>query len=164
MLNQPFTRAEVEQSMYIAKLKRAVGFDGIPSEILRNPVCTYLLYKIINFVLKIGTVTDEWNTGVIKPIPNPLCYRGICLISIPCKIYADVLNSRISNWIEQNNIVADEQNEFRRNRSCLEHIYALYSVINKGRPLRINILDLLSQKLAAGMNTLLTSRKRPGLG
>ena len=60
-----------------------------------------------------------------------MCYRGICLISIPCKIYADVLNLRISNWIEQNNIVADEQNGFRRNRSYLEHIYALYSVINK---------------------------------
>ena len=32
------------------------------------------------------------------------------------------------------------------------------------RSLRINILDLLSQKLAAGTNTLLTSRNRPGLG
>ena len=106
---------------------------------LRNPVCIDLLYKIINFCFENGTVPGEWNTGVIKPIPksgasdpcDPLCYRGICLISIPCKIYADVLNLQISNWIEQNNIVADEQNGFRRNRSCLEHIYALYSVINK---------------------------------
>ena len=35
MLNQPITRAEVEQSLYRDKLKRAVGFDGIPSEVLR---------------------------------------------------------------------------------------------------------------------------------
>ena len=139
MLNEPITRAEVERSIYRAKLKRATGFDGIPSEVLRNPVCIDLLYRIINFCFENGTVPSEWNTGIIKPIPksdasdprNPMCYRGICLISIPCKIYADILNSRLSNWIEDNNIVEDEQNGFRQKRSCLEHIYALYTVINK---------------------------------
>ena len=139
MLNQPITRTEVERSIYRAKLKRATGLDGIPSEVLRNPVCIDLLYKIVSFCFENGTVPNEWNTGIIKPIPksdasdprNPLCYRGICLISIPCKIYADVLNQRLSNWIENNNIVEDEQNGFRQKRSCLEHIYALYSVINK---------------------------------
>ena len=117
-------------------MNRAVG---IPSEVLLNHVCIDLLYNIINFCFENGTVPGEWNTGVIKPIfkscasdpRDPLCYRGICLIPIPCKIYVDVLNLRIGNWIEQNNIVADEQNGFRRNRSCLEHIYALYSVVNK---------------------------------
>ena len=54
MLNQPITCAEVEQSMYRAKLKRAVGFDGIPSEVLRNPVYIDLLYKIINFCFEMG--------------------------------------------------------------------------------------------------------------
>ena len=54
-----------------------------------------------------------------------------CLISIPCKVYADILNVRFSKWIDENNIVVDEQNGFRQNRSCLEHIYVLYTVINK---------------------------------
>ena len=106
---------------------------------LRNPVCIDLLYKIINFCFENGTVPSEWNKGIIRPIVkadatdprDPLCYRGICLLSIPCKVYADILNTRFSNWIDENNIVVDEQNCFRRNRSCLEHIYALYSVINK---------------------------------
>ena len=44
-------------------------------------------------------------------------------------MYADILNVRFSQWIDENNIVVDEQNGFRRNRSCLEHIYALYTVI-----------------------------------
>ena len=46
-------------------------------------------------------------------------------------MYADILNVRFSQWIDENNIVVDEQNGFRRNRSCLEHIYAVYTVINK---------------------------------
>ena len=120
-------------------MKRATGFDGIPAEVLRNPVCIDLLYKIINFCFENGTVPSEWNKGIVRPIAkadatdprDPLCYRGICLLSIPCKVYADILNTRFSNWIDENNIVVDEQNGFRRNRSCLEHIYALYSVINK---------------------------------
>ena len=46
-------------------------------------------------------------------------------------MYADILNVRFSQWIDESNIVIDEQNGFRRNRSCLEHIYARHKVINK---------------------------------
>lgn len=144
ILNQPISKSEVENSICRAKLKRAAGLDGIPAEVLRNPACVDLLYKMINFCFENGSVPSEWNTGVIKPIPksdandprNPLSYRGICLISVPCKIYADILNVRLSDWIEQNNAVVDEQNGFRRKRSCMEHIYTLYSVINKRKQQR----------------------------
>ena len=46
-------------------------------------------------------------------------------------MYTDILNVRFSKRIDENNIIVDEQNGFRRNRSCLEHINALYTVINK---------------------------------
>ena len=126
-LNEAITREEeVEQSLNRAKLKRAAGFDGIPIEVLRNPVCIDLLYRMINFCFENGSVLSEWNKGVIRPIPksevrdprDPLCYHGICLISIPCKVYADILNVRLSKWIDDNNIVVDNQNGFCRNRSC----------------------------------------------
>ena len=111
----------------------------LPAEVLRNPICVDSLHKIITFCFHSGTVPSDWNTGLIKPIPkgdgkdprDPLSYRGITLISIPCKIYADILNIRLSNWIEENGFLVEEQNGFRRNRSCMEHIYTLYSVINK---------------------------------
>ena len=66
---------------------------------------------------------------------NPLSYRPISLISIPCKIYADVLNMRLSTWLEENELLAEEQNGFRKKRSCLDHIYSLISVI-KNRKLK----------------------------
>ena len=46
-------------------------------------------------------------------------------------MYADILNVGFSQWIDKSNIVIDEQNGFRPNRSCLEHIYVRYTVINK---------------------------------
>ena len=98
-----------------------------------------MLHTIINYCFDNGDVPSEWSAGLIKPIPkpdskdprNPLSYRGITLISIPCKIYADIINVRLKKWIDEYKLVADEQNGFRRNRSCIEHIYAVYSIINK---------------------------------
>lgn len=122
-----------------AKLRKAPGLDQILGEVLRNTLCVDLLHKLINHCFNSGTVPSEWNNKLIKPIPkgdgkdphDPLSYRGITLISIPCKIYANILNIRLSKWIELNNILVDEQNGFRKNRSCMEHIYTLYTVINK---------------------------------
>ena len=138
-LNADITKEEVKNSIFRSKLRKAPGLDGLPVEVLRNPICIDLLYKIIDFAFKSGTVPRDWNTCLIKPIPksetndprDPLSYRGISLISIPCKIYADILNVRLSKWLEINDILVDEQNGFRSNRSCLEHIYTLYTVINK---------------------------------
>ena len=99
----------------------------------------------MNFYFNTGTVPSDWNKGLMKPIPkgegkdprDPLSYRGITLISIQCKIYADILNIRISKWIEDCNILTDEKNGFRSNRSCMEHIYILYTVINKRKPAKL---------------------------
>lgn len=41
------------------------------------------------------------------------------------------MNIRLSKFIEENKFLVEEQNGFRRERSCMEHIYTLYSVINK---------------------------------
>jgi hypothetical protein len=60
---------------------------------------------------------------------QPLNYRGITIISVPCKIYCNILNHRLSSWLENNNILCDEQNGFRRGRSCEEHIHSLYTIL-----------------------------------
>ena len=45
------------------------------------------------------------------------------------QIYANLLNRRLLKWLESNGLLADEQNGFRRDRSCQDHIYALNSLI-----------------------------------
>ena len=136
-LNAPITFTEVQNSVYRMKTGKATGLDEIPSEILRIPTCIQLLHRIISYCFENKVSPAAWRTGVITPIPkdggnprDPLGYRGITLISIPCKVYADILNVRIQSWLEENNLLAEEQNGFRANRNCVDHIYSLYSVIN----------------------------------
>lgn len=138
MLNAPITRTEMSESVLRAKLGKAAGFENIPAEVLRNGVGSELLYKIISHCFENGSIPKEWNNGIINPIPkadsknpnDPLSYRGITLLSVPYKVYADVLNQRLSRWLETNDVLVEEQNGFRKKRSCLEHIYSLFNVVN----------------------------------
>ncbi len=57
-------------------------------------------------------------------------YRGITLQNVACKVYADVLNRRLMKWMEINSKINDEQNGFRPERSCEDHIYLLKSIVN----------------------------------
>ena len=41
-----------------------------------------------------------------------------------------VLNNHLTNWMEDNNILADEQNGFHCDCSCLDHLYTLHKFIN----------------------------------
>ena len=141
-LNRPIDKDEVRDAVFRAKLGKAVGIDEISSEILRNDTCINLLFRIIKHCFFEGSVPTEWRKSIITPVPkpkmdplDPLQYRPISLISVPCKIYADILNKRLTGWLESNDVLAEEQNGFRKKRSCLDHLYVLSNIV-KHRKLR----------------------------
>lgn len=64
---------------------------------------------------------SDWNKNIINPTlktntdpTNPLTYRGISLISVPSKIYADILSNRLTSWPEASDILVEEHNGFRK--------------------------------------------------
>lgn len=138
ILNAEITREEVKSAIFRAKLRKAPGFDNIPADVLRNDTCIDILLRIFTYCFINGVTPRDWSAGVIQPIPksdskdptDPLSYRGISLLSIPCKIYTDVLGQRLNKWLEMHDVLVDEQNGFRRKRSCIDHIYSLYSIVN----------------------------------
>ena len=78
-----------------------------------------------------------WKQSIIYPIfkggqkdkKDPLSYRPISLISNPCKIFSSILNDRLTKYMEHNCVLVEEQNGFRKNRSCLDHIFVLSSIL-----------------------------------
>ena len=139
ILNEPITIEEVLMAVSHLKNNKATGFDQIPSEVLKNEATVYILHKICNGCFDIGKVPDQWTLGIINPIykqgsddeRNPLNYRGITLSSVPGKVYCTVLNNRVSEWLEEHDVLCDEQNGFRKNPSCEEHILSLYTLVNE---------------------------------
>ena len=104
---------------------------------MKNQACIDILFNICNTCFRTGQGPTAWNKSIITPIPKdhskdqrvPLNYRGIALISTPCKIYCDILNNRMSKYLEENNIIVDEQNGHRQKRSCVDHLYTLNSIV-----------------------------------
>ncbi|XP_053376628.1 uncharacterized protein LOC128547607 [Mercenaria mercenaria] len=90
-----------------------------------------------NLVVLRSKIPTDWGKGMINPIPksgitdprNPMAYRGITLAPAMYKLYCSVLNNRLSEWLESNNLLCDEQNGFRRERGTIDHLSSLTSVI-----------------------------------
>ena len=82
-------------------------------------------------------VPNDWGKAIITPIPKcssknpylPLSYRGISLLPCISKIYTNILNRRITFYLENMNLLADEQNGFRCNRSCEDHVFSLTTIV-----------------------------------
>ena len=60
---------------------------------------------------------------------NPLNYRGISLLPCIAKLYSSILNNRLTQYCDYLEIIVDEQNGFRKDRSCVDHIFVLTSIV-----------------------------------
>ncbi len=131
------TLEEVSKIVDRLKNNKAPGIDLIPNEVLRSESVKQCLQAFFQFYFDTGLLPQCWGKAIIKPIPKsksndpriPLNYRGINLLSCIYKTYSTVINRRLLTFLETNRLLCDEQNGFRANRSCLEHIYTLYTII-----------------------------------
>ena len=64
------------------------------------------------------------------PANDPNNYRGITILSCFGKLFTSILNERLTDFIESNNVLGQEQAGFREGYSTTDHIFTLYSVIN----------------------------------
>ena len=136
-INIDISYDEVEKIIGNLKYKKAVGFDGIPNEALKQPEVVRLLYIFFNKCFNLFTLPTIWLKAVISPIPKssskdpniPLSYTGISLLSCSCKVYSGIINNRIVEYFALLELFADEQNGFRKHRSCIDHIFSLTSII-----------------------------------
>ena len=112
----------------IRKLKRgkAAGVGQIVSEIIKygGEQVSKVIWLLCTKCWKLEKVPVEWMKGIIFPIykegdsRDPNNHRGISLLSIVAKLYASVLNCRLSAWCENNGIILEEQGGFRPGRGC----------------------------------------------
>lgn len=136
-INSDIIYDEVAFAVKQLKFNKATGFDGIPNEVLKHNSIIYILFKLFQFCFNQQMVPLVWLKWLITPIPKgtrkdpcmPLNYRGVTLLSCISKTYTFILKKRITNYLETNNILVEEQSGFRKNRSCSDNLFALSSII-----------------------------------
>jgi hypothetical protein len=128
---------EVKREVEGAKNLKACGFDRIPADVLKNDSSVMFLHSLFNVCFETGTIPTSWGKSIIYPIPksstndarDPLSYRGISLACSMYKLYSSLLNNRLSEWSELNEIIVDEQNGFRKQKSTIDHVSTLTNII-----------------------------------
>ena len=118
-----------------ARNGKAAGCDEFPVEVLKNESAAIVLARLFNICFKYGIIMiipDVWKMGIISSTADPrdpLSYRGITLAPSSYKLYCSVLNKRLCAWEEDNNVLHDIQNGFRKKRSTVDQISSLTSII-----------------------------------
>ena len=138
-INQPFTKKEVLDVINKLKNNKACGVDNIINEFIKCcPVAIYdILVMIFNIILNTGIVPTIWSISLIQPIykgkgsvNEPDNFRGISLISCLSKIFTAVINNRLSFYLNDSDILGEEQAGFREHYCTSDHIFVLNTLIN----------------------------------
>ena len=82
-------------------------------------------------------IPSIWRKAIKTPLPKdntkdpriPLHYRGISLLCAVSKLYSSVLNNRLLPYLENNGLLVDEQNGFRSDRSCQDHVFTACTIM-----------------------------------
>lgn len=137
ILNEYITKEEVSKVVFKGKKRKAVGIDNIAYEALQNDTCVHVLHGLFNKCFDLGKVPTEWSKAIVVPISKgkksistePLTFRGISLQSCIYKIYSGVLNNRVYSYFESEDKLSNCQNGFRKNRSCIDHVFSVTELI-----------------------------------
>ena len=84
-----------------------------------------------------GIFPDGWTESTDIPLfkkgdmNNPSNYRGISLCDRSSKLYSTIINNRLREWVEQNNITGEYQAGFKRGYSTTDHMFTLLAFVQK---------------------------------
>ena len=122
-----------------SKNGKAAGPDGIISEMLKHASdqIVNFLVKYFNVLFDEGIYPLNWCESIILPLfkkgdcNNPNNYRGISLCDVTGKLYISIINNRLQEWIDDNDITGEWQGGFKRGYSTIDHMFTLLAMIQK---------------------------------
>ena len=133
--NKPITMKEFEMAVQnIKKADKAPGLDKITYTIIKKftPNIKEIYLDLFNQCLKTGIIPDAWKVAEVVAIPKPgkdttlpENHRPISLTPHSGKIFERIINDRLVQYLESNNIIPQQQAGFRRFRSTTDNLVFL---------------------------------------
>ena len=154
MFFQPIVPVEVYQAIQNQNLKKAAGPENIPIKFYKiaDEWIANFLSEYFNKCLEHGYFPSALKLAKVKPIfksgkrSSMNNYRPISLLSPLAKVFEKLISIRLSKFLEQNNILADQQLGFRKGHSTTHAVTDLYSHIcnnlDNGKHSCVLLLDL----------------------
>ena len=110
-------------------LSKAPGPDSIPVVVLRNcePELSYILAELFNKCLKESCFPNCWKVPSVVPIfknvgerSTAKNYRAVSLLSVVSKVFENLVNNRIVDYLEKCGFFSDFQYGFRSSQSTAD--------------------------------------------
>ena len=138
-INCRITSEEVLNAMRKLKNNKAAGPDKIVVELFKyaNSEIIEFFVEFFNRLFDTGLYPENWSESIILPlfkkgnINDPNNYRGISLMDVSCKLYSSIINTRLQEWVELNNITGEYQAGFKKGYCTVDHMFTLLAFIQK---------------------------------
>ena len=146
----------------------------LSSKVLKDAflVLTLQLVYLFNLSLQTGIFPPKWKIATVVPLfkggtrVEVSNYRPISLLPLPGKLLEEIVHGRISLFLENNNLLCDEQYGFRKNRSTTHSIVnltnSIFDAVNKQETCLAIFIDL--KKAFDTVNHSILLRKIEHLG
>ena len=149
-LNYNVSLEEIDRIIMNSKNGKSTGIDKIPYEVLKFPAVVPVIRALFQLIFDPCIVPSKWRKAIIYPIlkdPSsarrvPLNHRGISLLLCISKLYSAFINGRLIIYLGSNNLLSEEQNGFRLNRSCEDHVFTPNSIIRNNTNIFASFIDL----------------------
>lgn len=136
-LDKPISLFEIKNALKKMKAGKSPGCDGISNEFLKNlpEPALRTLQKAFNNIFETREIDESWANIDIKMLfkkgdrEDPQNYRPIALENSSLKLLMNIINTRLMNWAEKNEVVPEYQNGFRPKRGCIDNIFIINCLI-----------------------------------
>ena len=167
-----------EVKLILKKLKnnKSAGLDLICNEFLKygSNCLTLPLVKLFKKILSTGQFPVEWNISVLSVLHKNGSlhdcnnYRGISISSCLGRLFTKILQTRISNFLEYNDLIEDNQAGFRQNHRTTDQVFILKTLLNKynhklNKPIFACFVDFSKAFDSVNRNALFYKMQKAGI-
>ena len=138
MDNINFTEEDLSKAIDEVKEGSSCGDEGFAAILLKSckSNLTYPLFLLWSTSMETGFIHQMYLHQLITPIYKgkgskckPANYRPISLTSHIIKVFERVVRNKLVAYLEENNLISENQHGFRKGRSCLSELLAHYEDI-----------------------------------